>query len=717
MPAEPKASRTSAQPRRRVIVRTVLIALVALGVAGGVIRWGLARAEAPKPNVILISIDTCRADYIGCYNPGRPITPNVDALSAQATLFVNAAAPTPMTLPSHTSMLTGRIPLVHGVYDNGQIVPQANQTLAELLKANGYATAGFVSSAVLARQYGLDQGFDIYHEGAEIRRGLQKERTADATTMQAINWLVQRDLDKPFFLFVHFYDAHWPYEPPEPFASGDADPYAGEIAFVDAAIGRLMDALKAAGVYDSSVVIVTADHGEMLGEHGEDEHGYYIYDSAIKVPLILKHPKQQTGRRVDAIVGLVDIVPSVCSIADVAAPTDLDGRDVSDRAGDWAAGPSRSLYIQSAYPQVIFDANPLLGLVDNRWKFIHTKRSELYDLSADPAEQTNLLQAKPGQARVMQDALDAVVAGAATRKLTATASADAQTRQMLESLGYLGSGQGQANLEIDATKADPKDLIDVYADFYEVWLLRDAGRLDEAAAKCQDLARAHPDIYIVQWVLASLLLETDRYAEGLQPCEAMDALGPDDPRTHRMKGVLYGRLARHAEARDALRRAVELDPTVGASHRGIGDACAALGDYEEAALAYQTALAIGPQDPKSLRSLALLYAEPLNSPETALPLAKRLLDLRPGDPRGLETYGWVLARQGDLPQALKYLQEAHQQRPTAETCYRFGWALEKSVRMAEALEQYRAAADLLADRQDDPLAATVAEAITRVEKP
>jgi len=673
-------------------------------------QWG-------RSNVVLISIDTCRADHLGCYNPDRPITPNIDALSESATLFVNTVAPAALTLPSHVSMLTGRIPLAHGVHDNAQIVPAENEMLAEILQREGYATAGFVSSVVLAKPFGMAQGFETYDDSLIINGVAQPERTGDQTVMRAIQWLAGRDRSRPFFLFVHLYDPHTPYAPPTPFASAIDDPYAGEVAFADECVGRLLDAVRAEDVYDASVVVVTSDHGEMLGEHGEAEHGYFVYESAIKVPLIIKHPGQRTAERVGGIVGLVDITPSICSIVDVAMPAGLAGRDISQRAEAGPGRPARALYTQSAYPQINYDANSLFGLVEERWKLIWTTSPELYDLIEDPDEQANLIEADPRRARAMQDQLSAIVDNAATLLAAAPAASDAATRRMLESLGYAGSGQRQATLGIDPDKADPKDLLAFHKAFKEVEEFSELGKLDEAIEGCAALARARPSAFGAQYVLASLLIRAGRHEQALASCEALCRLAPDVAATHAMMGAVLARIGRLEDARIALLRAIELAPAMARAHRELGDVCALLARYDEAEGAYQAALARDDRNVTALNNLACLYVDYLDRPAEAVPLAERAMRLAPNVPIIMDTAGWALANVGRYDQAEPLLRAAVAAYSVPETRYHLGWVLEKLGRKEEARREYEAARDLLADERDNPVYPKVIEGLARVTSP
>ncbi|MHC4984933.1 MAG: sulfatase, partial [Planctomycetota bacterium] len=248
------------------------------------LRW--FRSDSPaKPNIILISIDTCRADYLGCYDPQRQTTPNIDRFADSATLFENAVSPVPLTLPAHATMLTGQIPMGFNIHNNGYHLRPETVTLAEILQDQGYTTAAFVSAAVLDSRFGIDQGFGLYDDADSVTGGGRGKRRGDVNTRQTMDWLAQHSQDGPLFVFLHYYDPHSPYEPPAAEAGRwPDDPYAGEVAFVDRCIGQMLTQLQQLGLYDESLIILTSDHGEMLGEHGEPEHGYFIYDSAIKVP-------------------------------------------------------------------------------------------------------------------------------------------------------------------------------------------------------------------------------------------------------------------------------------------------------------------------------------------------------------------------------------------------------------------------------------------------
>ena len=396
-----------ASPHHKRIVALIVLGVVVL--AAGV--WWLLPTRGKIRNVLLISIDTCRADHLSCYGYEHPTTPNIDALAAQGILFENTISPVPLTLPSHSTMLTGAIPPYHGVHLNtGYRLADSIVSLPELLQEHGFATGAAISAFVLDSQYGLAQGFDFYDDTFKepLEGNHVVQRRGGETSDVALEW-IEQNRDQRFFFFLHYYDPHANYSPPEPFASRFASPYAGEIAYTDHCIGKVIQKLKDLDLYDSTLIIVAADHGELLGEHGEPAHSYFIYQSAIRIPLIFKLPGQDKPARIPSLAGLVDVMPTICSLLGVTPPPDIQGRSLET---DWTQPPTdraaRYVYCESFYP-TIYDLNPLVGLVGDRFKFIQTTRSELYDLVDDPAESHNLFETEGEVAGMMEDELDAIL--------------------------------------------------------------------------------------------------------------------------------------------------------------------------------------------------------------------------------------------------------------------------------------------------------------------
>ena len=403
-------------------------------------------------HIVLISIDTCRADHLGCYGYSRKTSSNIDTLAAESVLFNHAVAPVPITLPSHSSMLTGTIPPYHKVRDNSSYrLDSANVTLAEILKENGFVTGAIIGSFVLDSRFGLDQGFDTYNDKLSKKQKSEffhhsNERKAEDVTYAANIWLEKHREDK-FFLFLHYFDPHFPYELHERFAyktypfltSVPKDLYDGEVAYTDYCIGQVIEKLKNLGLYDSTMIVLTADHGEGLGEHSELSHAYFIYHSTLHVPLIIKAPGWPKGGRIDNVVGIIDIVPTVCGALGIPAPPSVQGRDLSALlSNNRSIIEERYLFCESLYPTK-YDLGPFFGIVSNRWKYIHTSYPELYDLVRDPQETKNLLKYQLQQTRVMQEQLESILQNSSGSTFAdSRMTLDEETRGRLESLGYIG---------------------------------------------------------------------------------------------------------------------------------------------------------------------------------------------------------------------------------------------------------------------------------------
>ncbi len=532
--------------KRRTFARLLVLAAVAV-----VAAWWLFRRPPVHSirHVVLVSIDTCRADHLSCYGYGEPTTPHIDAVARDGVRFKNTIAPVPMTLASHSTMLTGTNPPHHGVHDNFDFrLGPSNRTLAEILKEQGFTTAAFVSTFVLDAQFGLDQGFDTYDDevDASAAGAHGDERKAQDTTKAALAWLDQHTRD-PFFLFLHYYDPHLDYEPPEPFRSKFAEPYAGEIAYADHALGQVMDRLKALGLYESTLIVITSDHGEMLGEHGERTHTYYIYQSAVRVPLIFKLPAGVEMRGPDVkpqLVGTVDIVPTVCGLLGIEAPQPVAGEDLTDvLLGRSAGSGQRRLYSESFTP-LRYGANSLLGLVGERWKLIETTRPELYDLRADPGESKNVAVERPDQLRELQGRLGQLLHDQVRDDPDSTNRTDAESIRRLEAIGY---AQGELEKAIghfqEAARISPESF---QARSRLARALAAGGRAADAIGHFQAAAVLRRDDPDVRFYLAKALVMSGRSAEALRPLTEATQLNPDWPSALNARAWI---LATHADAK------------------------------------------------------------------------------------------------------------------------------------------------------------------------
>jgi len=441
----------------------------------------------PAP-IVLISIDTLRSDRLPAYGYGGVETPAIDRLAADGVVFDRAYAHSPLTLPSHASILTGLLPPAHGVRDNVgyRLDPAAVPYLPRRLREAGYATGGAVSAYVLRGEGGFADGFDRYDDAIERRDragvgGLQ--RPGEEALERILPWLRERG-GEPFFLFLHLFEPHTPYRPPEPFASRYPDPYDGEVAAADRVVGELLAELDRLGLYRRSAILLLSDHGEGLGDHGEDEHGLLLYRESVQVPLILKLPGgRAAGRRVAEPAQLVDVAPTILELAGLEPSAEGAGRSLLGALRGEPAEDPRPVYAETYFPRLHFGWSELTSLVSGRWHFIHGPDPELYDLVADPAEERNLLRDERRVARELRDALAEL-----ERELEPPAPVDEEERRKLAALGYVGTVGGEA----EGPLPDPKSRLHTVADLKEGLRAYSAGELETAVASLRRAVAENP---------------------------------------------------------------------------------------------------------------------------------------------------------------------------------------------------------------------------------
>ena len=604
---------------------SVYFLLAVLLICTIVVGWSLfrrAKAGSGIRNVLLISIDTCRADYFSCYGHPRPTTPNIDKVAQEGVLFANAVSPIPFTLPAHSSMLTGTIPPYHGVHDNTDYrLEDSNITLAEILGEKGFATGAFISAFIIDSQFGLNQGFDTYNDKFEEELssiGIN-ERRAEETSSLAMNWLGEHKAEQ-FFLFLHYYDAHMSYDPPEPFATKFADNiYAGEIAYADYWIGHVFNKLKELGLYDSTLIIVTADHGEMLTQHKEVTHGYFVYEGNVHVPLIIKVPGQKKPRRIEQRVGIIDILPTVCGLLDIESPPGIQGKDLSNFLFGRGAEDERYVFCQSLQPTK-YNANSLLAVVNDRYKYIQTTRPELYDLIEDPQEKNNLIELHPQRARILQEQLRKILEQS-VRKTGADGKAmlDEDALKRLESLGYVGGGV-DTDFSFNQTKDDPKDLIEFHVTYSKVNGIITAENYEKAEEVCFDLLSQNPDFAQVHILFARIDAEQD---------------APEKAYSH-------------------LQDALKLEPERYDFHKRIGAVLLKLEKYDDAIEHYKEALRLGTEMLDVLDNLGSLFVEK-KQPAKALPYLKRALEIDPDYYKAHLHMGMALTDLNEIAPAIEHL--------------------------------------------------------------
>lgn len=677
-PRHAAAGRRSAAPgsRGRSAGRlVVLIATVAV-VGGGLAAWGVwwqARSQPPGRgrgcNVVLITFDTARADHFGCYGCPAAPTPNVDRLAATGTRFAQCTSAVPSTLASHATILTGAYPYVHGVRHNvGYRLAESNVTLAEVLRREGYGTAAFVAAYVVNRDTGLDQGFETYDDAGE-----RHERRADEVCDRALDWLRQHT-ERKFFLWLHFFDPHFPYEPPEPFRSQYAQPYDGEIAFADAQVGRLMDALRRAGLEERTLVVVTADHGEGLGQHDEKTHIFFVYDTTMSVPLILHGP---------GIVPAGTVVPQQMRTADIA-PTILAYLGLApDAALPSAQGKSLIPHIQRAHDvqdlpaygetlggQIALGTAALRCLRTGGWKYIHAPRPELYNVRLDPGETRNLAAEAPQRVAAMRAQLRTLLADApsAMSPQDATAYPDERSLARLQGLGYVGGGPDAATEAaeeldcFDATDRDPKDHAADFAAVGQAMHLLQIGQPAAAEAIYAELRRRLPNVVELGLQHARAVFLQGRFEDAIGIYRALLRKHADNARVHYGLAKLLGRTGRQAEAIEHFVVAVRLDPANPVAHYDLGVALDKAGRRSEALECYRAALAARPAYVDARVNLAVGLAAAGRTDE-ALAQYDAALRTAPGDATIHYNRGNVLLRAGRLAEAIAAYQEALRLKP------------------------------------------------------
>jgi arylsulfatase A-like enzyme/tetratricopeptide (TPR) repeat protein len=490
--------------------RRVLLLVVALTVGcRGASRSDSPGSTMPRPPVILVTIDTLRADRLPAYGYRGVETPNIDALRRDGVLFANAYSHCPLTLPSHVSLLTGLLPPAHGVRNNlGYRLDATNHpTLPVLLKGASYATGAAVSAWVLRPETGLGAGFDSYRDVPGRTDGLgsvaELQRPGRETVAFALEF-VAAHRGQPFFLFVHLYEPHAPYAPPSPQRERWGATYEGEIAAADAAFGDLMEGLKREAAYDDALVVLASDHGEGLGDHGEEEHGILLYREVLHVPLIVKRPRGAgAGTSVERVVGLVDVLPTVMESAGIPPPAGLPGRSLFAQSP-----PPGAIYSETYYPRIHLGWSELHSLVDERYHLIDGPRPELYDLRHDPAEKADVASSAP-------TTLAALTRELGTRRgdFRPPEAVGAAEREKLQALGYLAGGAGEAVVAAVRSRPNPRDHIRARLDMKLAVALAAEGKKAEAILALQGLVGREPGFFDAHWELGRLLARSGRLDE------------------------------------------------------------------------------------------------------------------------------------------------------------------------------------------------------------
>jgi arylsulfatase A-like enzyme/tetratricopeptide (TPR) repeat protein len=631
-----------------------------------VVRRWWAGQGVEKPNVILVTLDTTRADHLGCYGYAPAKTPNLDALAQAGVLFTQAASVAPLTQPAHSSIMTGMYPTHHGVRVNGNAALGPEQkTIAEALREKGYSTGAFIAAFVLDGRWGLNQGFQVYDDRLDLEKYkhldlASVQRPADKVMDAALGWL-EGQQQHPFFAWIHLYDAHSPYEPPEPFLSefrpgGLVGLYDGEIAFADQQVGRCLSWLRDKGLDKKTVVVIMGDHGEGLGSHGEGTHGYFVYDYALHVPFLVAAPfAELRGVRVDAQVSAVDVFPTVLALAGIDAGTEVQGRSLLPWMLPPRTGTPAYAYGESMTPNLQFGWSALQTLRGSRYKLIKAPRPELYDLSLDPGESTNIFEQQPAVARDLMRRLDGLVEET-SRGAPAPASADLdkETLERLAALGYVGGPVASKPSDTSAPLADPKDKLRVFS------AVQQAGEL------------------IVQ----------DHHAAAAEALESALREDPRMPQARLMLGTSYAELGRRKEAKAQFDAVLKDDPHSVQALIGMASVLQAEGQTDDVVALCKTTLTLDERNAQAHELLGEVYAEQ-KKPAEALPHFEKAVEIQPKLTRNRLNLAGALTevkQYGRAEALLKEIVKDYPRFPFAQ--YHLGLLYEEQGRLPEARSAY-----------------------------
>ena len=671
---------------------------VALAASFGLWRWIAGRE---KLNVLLITLDTTRADRLGCYGYDRAETPALDRLARNGTLFTRTYSHVPLTLPSHATILTGLLPPEHGVRDNGRgALDPSFFTLAVSFRARGYRTAAFLASFVLDKRFGLNRGFDTYEDrmqpAAKSEELLEMRNTGDVVCDRALAWLRQNG-DNPFFCWVHFYDPHFPCTPPEIYRSRHKDPYDGTIAFMDAQIKRLTDLLDSQGLSRRTLIVVCGDHGESFGEHREIGHGNFVYNATLRVPLLLCSPgRVPSGRTDDRMAGLEDVAPTVERILGWKRPKNQKGEDLLRES----PSSERYVYAESQYLFLSYGWAPLYSLTGPRWKFIRCPDPELYDLKTDPTEKVNLLASQRDLANELSGRLDRTRQGM-TMAQAGPVAVDERARKALQSLGYLAGGSTTTPRDETDRLKDPKAMIDIYNACQRAQdLLRD-GRFQDVVSLLDPLVANSPESLEI---LKDLILangKLKRHEEVTRHVQAALAIAPRDR-------MLLLDLAMAKMAQGGLSNAVQtlrgglalpqgpLEPTTASGvsivairlRANLGKVLCQLGELTESEAQCDLALKDDPSNFDAHATLANIRSRQGRSKE-AIDHYQAALSVNPTNAFVLSDLGVALMRAGRIDEAIATHRRAMAISPeSVDFRQNLGAALAANRQQEEALRVY-----------------------------
>jgi arylsulfatase A-like enzyme/Tfp pilus assembly protein PilF len=629
-----------------------------------------AALAAPNaaPNVVFITIDTLRADHLGCYGYKQIRTPNIDSLAADGMRFARAYTPVPATLPSHSVIFTGTYPLLSGMHDfSGNKLSPDQPTLASVLKEHGYVTGAVIAAAVLDSRFGLNHGFDFYYDHFDFNRMQEEnldemERPGNVVTDQVLDWLGQNH-QKKFFLWMHLYDPHYPYSPPPPFADEYKDhPYDGEIAFADAQVGRLIGFLKEKGLYQNTIIVLSGDHGESLGEHGEKTHGFFIYNATLHVPVIIHMPGASPKTLVE-LISLADLMPTVLQALKVEVPAQVQGRNLLPLIAPGKEQEMPSLYAETFLPRLHFNWSELRAVETENYHFIDAPKPELYDLKKDPGETQNLYSQKKAVSDEMRAKLTALIRDySAGQELAEKTGLDPALMERLKSLGYAGFSGGGTPTITDRSLPDPKDRIEMYEMISDAIAHSQHGQYAESVEKLDAALKTEPTSVPVHYLQGLNYYRLGQFTKSVDEFQFVLKASPDYALAAFHLGLAYGRTGRVDDAIATFKRTLELDSTNFSAAYDLGMMYLQKKMTAEAAAAFRQSVTIADAYAPGHRALGeLLLAE--GQVDDAITELRRSAELMPSDPITHAALARALAAKGLTAESQEELRKAQETRP------------------------------------------------------
>ena len=660
--------------------------------------------DVSELNILFITLDTTRADHLGCYGYDKVETPNMDRLAETGILFKNAICQSPLTLPSHSSIFTGTYPFYHGVRDNGGFyLEQDKVTLAEVLKENGWATSAFIGAFVLDSRWGLDQGIDYYYDNFDFakykRISLDSVQREGGEVIGAFFEWFEENYHKKFFSWIHLYDPHTPYDPPEPYKSRYSirpwGLYDGEIAYVDSLIGKALDKLREKDILEKTLIVIVGDHGESLGQHSENRHGFFVYDATISVPLIIKIPSSKLGEiEVSSQVETIDIMPTLMQILGLPVPHEVQGNSLIPLIMDKNPRQEALAYSETYYPRYRYGWSELKSLRSTQYKYIQAPRRELYDLTKDPDEQHNMYKQNLKIGKKFEQKLKSLQEEMSAEGVEEKGpqKLDEESREKLMALGYIGGFTSQSKLKKSKNLADPKDKIHLFKKIKTAEGASAEEELDEALERITEVIEEDPLIMEARQIRARIFLKLNKVEEAIEDCKEALKIDPEYEAAIFSLAHAYKRLKKYDEAiagyerlmqldhRDLkpplnlgniylemknidkaipfLQKAIDLEPERSSmAHNLLGTAYLEKKMLEKAELEIKKALEMRPRIPDAHYNLALLYEEKKDL-NKAVEEYKKEIELHPEAYPAHFNLAKLYGKIGYLPEGIEHFKEA-----------------------------------------------------------